>query len=141
MYKLLVVSVSLIVLFGCGEKTEVNKASGSKGGQAQSHSETAIYLPGGAGIDFGKKPFSDNGGGEGIARSIVFLFSESRESVSSAVDKVMLEQGYIGAAVPHEKYAEHNIYRKDDAKVSFAYNESLKEGFSRETKLLIWYRK
>lgn len=132
-----------ISIAGCGEGNIEATAVPKQQQQENVASKTAIYLPGGTGLDFGREPISskENTIAEGRkARSIEFLFSESIESVSAAVDKVLLDQGYVKKTVEHKGFVQHDVYSKGKESVAFAYNYSVKEGFNKETKLVIWHK-
>lgn len=132
------------LISGCGEEAHVEPTIAPKNGSQESVvSKTTIYLPGGAGLDFGREPETDRESeySEGKrARSIIFLFPDSIESVSAAVDKVLLEQGYSKKTTEHKSYIKHDVYIKGDKSVAFAYNRSVSEGFSDMTKLVIWHK-
>lgn len=139
--------LSLIILAGCDntEKTGIKNSSiVAQGEQVQKkNSETAIYVPGGAGIDFGRKSVSDIVKKDAVSkvRIIQYEFDEAYDVVDKSLASVLLSEKYIRKENPLGKLKLSATYIKGDAGPVLArYNEVMREGFSKKTVLTLSWR-
>lgn len=136
--KVLFLGLAASLLGGCDTEPGDNKLEQEQQ-IAPKASSTAIFLPGGGGIDFGKEPTTIR---EGVDRGtpyklVVFEFSENVEDVDLAVSKVLSKYGYSKRVIPDEKLELRAVYSKDNHRVLFRYSSIFKEGFNKKTKLVI----
>lgn len=135
--KLMVVGVMLFYLTACdNDSVKESKQTNPQESVSQS---TAIYLPGGVGVDFGLLPENDRAvtdkSGEG--RVVTYVLSESYKTVDEALSSILISAGYkrsqadVGDKV-------RVIYRKKNVSpVLVRYSEQVSEGFNRKTRVTI----
>lgn len=105
---------------------------------------TAIYLPGGGGVDFGRSPvrssvISDRGIEHQL---VVYEFDEGIEVLDQALSKLLMAEGYERNEEPDATYKLRVVYHKEGFdKALFRYAIETREGFTRKTKLVMWWRK
>lgn len=109
MWKQVIVSgLSVMLLVGCDstDKKVVKDSSVVAGGQntQQGKNETAIYLPGGAGVDFARQPVSDENilFNNNNVRKVIYEFSEDYETIDKLLSSIL----------EAEKYYRHENIRK-----------------------------
>ena len=139
-YAVVVVLVSAL-LIGCSDSSApVPPVNGVAGGADK---ETLLYLPGGGGLNFGKK-FTSSGESvskDGLRKSrfYTYEFSESITEVATSIEEVMRSYSYSRSSLQDKRYARHDSYEKNAKKVGFAFEEKVKEGLVKKTVLTIWY--
>lgn len=87
----------LILLAGCNDADVNSMKVVDEGQQAQQeNSGTAIYLPGGTGIDFGRHPVSDEEVvfNNNNLRKVVYEFSESYEDIDKLMSSILEASQY-----------------------------------------------
>lgn len=140
-FKFLLVFFSAVMLVACG-KPDTDLAD-VQPAVAPKASSTAIFLPGGGGIDFGITPAKENKGFSKITkrptRSVMVYLDHNIEEVFQVTTEVLKKQGYKSHEKPHAKHQKHYIYAKDNKRISIAYNEVYREGFSKQTSVFFWY--
>lgn len=134
------------MLVACGKPdTDLDDVQPAVAPKANS---TAIFLPGGGGIDFGIPPIWKARGKnpEGIenSQSYKFRLVEPLIAVEAAVEQVLLEQGYVKKIITDtelsKKFERFIHFTKDNNLVVVMLNHSAAEGFKLVTELDIWHR-
>ncbi len=149
MYKnIAIVVLCLGFLVGCGDKESPTVMAKPEAGQGNANkvektkSETAIYLPGGAGIDFGVKPESDVTGTDagGDYRLITYIIQSRYEDIDKALSDILTGQGYVlTQRSVNPNYQLVLMYKKPGANqilIRFG-NKIVKEGFTTLTPVKI----
>ncbi|AKX45624.1 hypothetical protein AKN87_11375 [Thiopseudomonas alkaliphila] len=137
-FKFLLVFFSAVMLVACGKPdTDLDDVQPAVAPKASS---TAIFLPGGEGIDFGKAPILvregvDNGGTP--YKLVTFEFVEQAVDVDLAINKLLKSYGYERREIPDDKLTLRVIYSKNNSRILFRYSNLFKEGFTRKTSLVI----
>lgn len=143
-----VTSACFLLLVGC-EKTEqkeqLSTASEEKFNIQQQVSKTAIYLPGGAGVDFGVKPVIDKErkNDKGIIKYLSYELPSDYASIDNALAEILNKDGYRRENKGSTKdYNSVVSYRKPgNHSVLIRYQSYVREGFDKGTKVNIsWYR-
>lgn len=148
MWKQMVASgLSIMMLVGCdsAEKTDVKSSNVVAQGQQaqQKNSGTAIYLPGGAGVDFGRKPVSDKVIEDNVSkiRIIQYEFDEAYDVVDESVASVLLPENYLRKENPLGSLKLSATYIKAGAGPVLArYNEVNQEGSDKKSVLTLSWR-
>ena len=141
----LLVAFVLAALVGCdqgNEKKDVSAVQDSKTASA-----TAIYLPSGTGLDFGRFPVRDVLGEDDRSkiRDVFYDFTETPEEVDSALAAVLASDGFSRRVNEPGRFNLNVTYRKGGKAessylVSARYTEFVREGFSKGTKLRLTWR-
>lgn len=141
-----ILGASLVLLTGCGEVEKSEPAvlsSQVEKGDGQPVSKTAIYFPGGAGVDFGRNPTSDRviKYQSNDVRIIRYEFEESIDVVDKALRGVLELEGYVSSVKPEEQYDLTVLFRKSNTTTLLArYKIAVREGFDKKTVLeLSWW--
>ena len=145
MFKKMAVSgLCLMLIAGCDDAEVKNSSVVAQGQQAQQkNSETAIYLPGGAGIDFGRKSVNDKVTKDDVSkiRIIQYEFDEAYDVVDKSVASVLLPEKYLRKENPVGNLKLSATYVKaGGGPVLARYNEVVQEGFSKKTVLTLSWR-
>ena len=144
MYKNIAIAVLCLgFIVGCGDKESPTVMAKPEAGQGNANkveetkSETAIYFPGGAGIDFGIKPVSDNlkKDNNGEYRVVVYEFSEPFAAVDKALSEVLTKKSYLRELREAKPaYDLVVVYRKPgENKILVRYSTLVREGFNKLT--------
>lgn len=143
--KITLVSLCLGLVVGCGDKDAAQIKAGDKNaveGQ-QVASETALYLPGGAGLDFGRAPVSDKVIEDKIGkiRIVSYEFNESPEEVDTSIASIVEGEGYVRKINPPGSNELSVTYLKQGAwPVLSRYTLRVQEGFDKKTILTLSWR-
>lgn len=136
----------LALLFGCdsSSKVEVGKvAAGSSSGQGEQQASTALYLPGGVGVDFGRAPVSDRVTEDKSSkiRIVSYEFSESSKEIDASIASIVEAEGYARKVNPPGANELSVTYHKQGAKpVLSRYVVRVQEGFDKKTVLTLSWR-
>lgn len=140
-FKKTLMCVVVAMLSGCNDSNDAStKISSAK--VESNKSATAIYFPGG-GIDFGRKPVSDNSKNDESGAhigSITFAFDDDMEKISKLTSPVMTAQGYTEIKRTHANCKLCMVYSKDKVEIAFVYNPVSREGLDDGSTLLIWWK-
>lgn len=133
--KIAVSSLCLMLLAGCDspEKTDVTDA-GQKA--EQNASKTAVYLPGGGGIDFRRKALKDlvSEVGDNQYKVFVYEFDESFHTVDKAVNSILAKDGYLrGLQTSADDHMVVSYGMKASSPVVFRYKNENKDGVGQKT--------
>ena len=145
MWKKIVASgLCLILLAGCDD-TDVKSTNAVAQGQQSQHknSETAIYFPGGAGIDFGRMPMSDKTIEDDLSeiRIIQYEFDEPYDVVDKSVASIFLPENYLRKENPLGGLKLSVTYIKEGVRPVLAkYKEVNQEGVGKKTVLTVSWR-
>lgn len=140
--KILLVFFSAVMLAACGKSdTDLDDVQPAVASKASS---TAIFLPGGGGIDFGFGPVIDRSGEtkHGAYKSLYYDFKQSVDEVSDSIDKVLQSQGYRKELKKDlkEGVLQEFLYGKEGFnRVAVQYRYHVKEGFQKKTRVLFWW--
>lgn len=142
--KIVVSGLFLVVLAGC-DGADVNNTSVVAEGASvqQENSVTALYLPGGSGIDFGRKPVSDQVIKDKVSKIRIaqYEFDEAYDVVDKSVASVLLSENYSRNENPLGNRNLNVTYRKAGAEPILArYSEIVQKGFSKKTILVLSWR-
>jgi len=147
MLKRIIFGLSFAVLAtGCDSGSETKQEASRDPQATQVTSETAIYLPGGAGIDFGKFPLHAGLKEEPDGRKYRIITYELKDSVAAidgALDGVLVPLNYKKNERPSQQgYELSASYRKlPEMPVLVRYKETIKEGSVSVLLDLTWYEK
>lgn len=135
------------LLLGCSEGESERAAIIVQGNGAAQVAETALYFPGGVGIDFGKRPVKDEivetevGGGVRTTRFVTYEFDSNYKLVDEELTQVLESEGYMKTELSPAAGRIVDIrYAKDSRNVMAYYKEAISEGFSKKTILVIYWR-
>lgn len=140
--KIVVSGLCLMLLAGCDD-TDVKSIAVVDEQQAHQESGgTAIYLPGGAGIDFGRQPVSDEEVvfNNGSLRKVVYEFSENYEVIDEAMFSILKAEQYSRhvSVSGDAGVAFAASYQKADNKAVFVrYFVQAKDGMDKNTTLIL----
>lgn len=147
--KIVPISLCVALVVGCDGKddAQINVISKTAGGSSQQvaerKSDTAIYLPGGVGLDFGRAPSTDKviEDKSSKIRIVAYEFSESHEEVDKSIASILEDSGYVRKVNPPGSNALSVTYLKQGAKPVLArYALSVREGFNKKTFLTLSWR-
>lgn len=115
-------------LFGCDGRTNLND-------EFSKSSETAIYLPGGGGIDFGIGPKAISVIKDSVNSYQVISINVEHEvsSTIKAVKDVLEVDGYVEQSAGAQKF----FYTKGGRKVAFKYSRRILDGLKESTDISI----
>lgn len=135
--------ISFLVLAGCGEAPESNLPEPQKTTKEIQKTNTAIYLPGGVGIDFGILPYKDMSGVTDKGRrfkDIRYEISGSFSMADEQLKKILTDAGYS---------RKENLISKDEISVTYQkeshnpidirYTWEIKEGFTKKAVVSLWW--
>lgn len=138
------VVVGLAFLVGCDESV----TSGSKDIAVQESSEaiqsdTALYLPSGEGLDFGVKPLVDkiNDWKGKKYRVLRYQVSADYKEIDRQLSALLSGYGYARAkdVEPKEGALQTSYSRAGAKSIHIRYKRVLKEGFSEDVVVEIWW--
>lgn len=136
----------LVLLAGCGEAEKTGPTSAvPQQEQDEQHqvSKTAIYLPGGAGLDFGREPSRDVVIEDAVSKVkiVTYEFKDDYEAIDKSISDILVSDGYSRVELPpgDDKKAVH-YQRKGETPVIVRYREEIKEGFYKRTSAHIYWR-
>lgn len=142
-FKILLVFFSTVMLVACGKpNTDLDDVQPAVAPKANS---TAIFLPGGGGIDFAMLPVADSSGknSKGMPfKSLYYDFSGKQpEEIDQAIDEVLLNQGYSKKEEAlRDGLIKNYLYRKEGFNpIAVQYSEYFKEGFQHTIRVLFWW--
>lgn len=139
---ILIAALMGLALAGC-EKQSSSSSESVDAIKKGSSTNTAIYLPGGGGIDFGLLPTKDVSGEKGpdgrSSRSITYLLDAKIDEVVDALNDVLGEQGYKHDKQQSASQDQLYYYTKPGAHFAVAFNEKVQEGLVKKTSIMIWY--
>jgi hypothetical protein len=144
MFKKTICGVAFVLfLSGCDDKSEIKEVVSQ--GQQATHdvSKTALYLPGGAGVDFGRMPIRDEviEDEHSKIRIAAYTFNESYEEIDNSFASVVEVDGYVRTVHAPGKDKLSVSYRKQGANpVLTRYALSVQEGVGSKTILTISWR-
>jgi hypothetical protein len=147
--KIVPISLCMALVVGCGGKDDaqvkvISKAAGDGSQQASERkSETAIYLSGGVGLDFGRAPIIDKviEDKSSKIRILGYEFSESHEAIDKSIASILEGSGYVRKINSPGSNALSVTYLKQGAKPVLArYALSAREGFDKKTVLTLSWR-
>lgn len=136
----------LFVLAACDadkSKTELDQVAQQEKNSSVSRSDTGLYIQGGGGIDFGRKPDNERIEKESVdtrVKRLLYKFPDSAEKLYLAMDKVLTDQGYKGKLNKQSKNSSSYTYAKNGERFNFVITESATEGFSKKSTLVFWVR-
>ena len=148
--KITLVSLCLAVVVGCGDKDAAqvkaidNNAGEGKQQVAEQKSETAIYLPGGAGLDFGRKPVAvvESKWKDKDVITYAFEFDDATyDEVDGSISPILLSEGYARTEANDPRLIKYTTYKKGEAVVSISYTDNVREGFTKNLLLKVWWVK
>lgn len=153
MYKNIAIAVLCLgFIVGCGDKESPTVMAKPEVGQAkdnsadQPKSETALFLPGGAGIDFGVKPVFDKVQEDTPGnkfRYVIYDLPDAVAAVDGALNKILLSKGYEVAylsPVPAD-YQQWATYSKQGSPdILIRYKKYVMEGFTTGAKVIFKWR-
>lgn len=138
--KIVASGLCLMLIVGCDAADVENMKGVDEQLAHQENSGTAIYLPGGAGIDFGRQPVSD----EEIVfnnrnlRKIVYEFSENYEVIDESMSSILKAEQYSRHVSVSGEGVFAASYQKADNKAVFVrYFVQAKEGVDKKTILIL----
>lgn len=117
--KIAVCGLSILLLVGCDDTSKVQVGIDDKESQkaeAQT-SNTVIYLPGGAGVDFGRKATGERINTTTDGRKVKILsygFTETADEVDASLAKVLQAEGYVRSTPPADNVVLNAAYKKND---------------------------
>ncbi|AKX46876.1 hypothetical protein AKN94_05525 [Thiopseudomonas alkaliphila] len=140
-FKFLLVFFSAVMLAACGKPdTDLGDVQPAVAPKASS---TAIFLPGGGGIDFGIALTTDvkniNASFGRAERIRVLYIKEDIEKVISSISGVLLEFGYDEKEIRRNSEEIVYTYSKEDKIFSVNYQDEFSEGFNRKVRVLFWH--
>lgn len=148
--KIMLISLFLGFLVGCGDKESStvkvvgNTADEGREQVADSQAITAIYLPGGAGLDFGKKPVAVTESKWEDKKLFIYEFEfedSMHETLDNAISEIMIERGYSRVEASDPRFIKYVYYQKGKDVINVSYSKSVREGFVKNTLLKIWWAK
>ena len=142
--KFLFAVAGLAFLVGCdGSVTSDSRKIGVQESSQTTLSDTALYLPGGGGVDFGVKPSLDkvNEWKGRKYRVLQYNVSADYKELDRQLSEVLIGYGYVRASdVKPNKGLLQTSYSRADAKpVHIKYIKTVKEGFSEGVMIEIWW--
>lgn len=144
--EILVCFLCLVMLVGCdnAEKIDASTISNTEANNSKLDAvNTAIYLPGGAGIDFKKTPVSDEivDRGRSKSRVIRYEFVESPEVVDDAVASILKADGYVRKQhSPGKEVLRVSYLKKGSNQSVWKYRVVAREGFKKITIITVsWH--
>lgn len=142
-FKFLFVFFSALMLAACGKPdTDLDDVQPAVASKASS---TAIFLPGGGGIDFAMPPAANGSGSDANGKpykSLYYDFSAQKpEEIDQAIDEVLLNQGYSKTEEAlHDGIIKNFLYVKAGFNpIAVQYSENFKEGFQHTVRVLFWW--
>ena len=140
--KIILSVVFLAFLVGCDDGQEIKKITVQEQQVSQS-SDTVLYFPGGAGVEFGRKATSERINISPDGRRIKILaysFDESASEVDLALAQVLEAEGYVKTSPAAENVKLHSVYTKAGYPyVSARYlNDKVGEAESKTILVLSW---
>lgn len=148
--KITLASLCLGLVVGCGDKDAaqikaIDKSSVEGQQQvAEQESGTAIYLPGGAGLDFGKRPVTvtESKWNDKDVISYFYEFDDvSYEVLDNAISAILIGDGYTRTEANDPRLIKYTEYKKGDAIVAISYADNVREGFTKNILLKVWWVK
>ncbi|WP_137885654.1 hypothetical protein [Pseudomonas sp. 2FE] len=137
----------LMLLAGCDDASKIQVGEPTdKGPQqnAQRQAEsTALYLPGGAGIDFGRLPVSDKilEDKSSKIRIVVYEFKELYDVVDKSVASVLEAKEYARKVnAPGRNQLSASYLKKGATPVLFRYSSSTPKGVESKTFVTVSWR-
>lgn len=136
----LLVAFFLVALVGCdqaGEKKNVSAAQDFKESSA-----TALYLPGGVGIDFGVAPVKDDVidyQGDDV-RVVIYRLDSETADIDSELSAILQGEGYSRKENPKGTNDLSVTYSNASGRVMFRYKVNASEGFVKHTRVLVSWR-
>nr|WP_298164596.1 hypothetical protein [uncultured Pseudomonas sp.] len=134
-------AVCAFLLVGCDDGQEVKEIASQALQAEQAMSETALYLPGGAGVDFGRKAASTRTNTTSDGREIkivAYNFTEAAGEVDAALAKVLQAEGYVRTTPPADNVVLHAVYKKNDySYISARYLKQKADSHSEKTTLVL----
>lgn len=136
-----------LLLVGCDDSATSNAttavATSASDNPSLQGSNTALYLPGGLGLDFGRAPISDKITEDKTSkiRIVSYEFSESYEVIDHAVASIVEPAKYVRKVNPAGTNKLSVTYLKRDVSpVLCRYSVIVKEGFDNKTTLTLSWR-
>lgn len=148
--KITLISLFVGLLVGCGDKessqVKVVSSSADEGKQQLEEQKaiTAIYLPGGAGLDFGKKPVAVTESKWKNKDVIAYIYEfedSSYEMLDGAISEILLGDGYVRTEANDPRLIKYTEYKKNGAVIGISYANNVREGFTKNISLKIWWVK
>lgn len=141
--KIVLSGLFLMLLAGCDDASKAPQGDAGQGAKPAAEKPvdgTALYLPGGAGIDFKRKPISDTiiDSKKGKVRVVRYEFNESHEVVSKSVASILVAAGYSRKVnAPGNNQLKVTYRKKGFAPVLSRYNANNKTGPAKKTILAL----
>lgn len=141
--KVIVSGLCLMLLAGCDDADMKNTSAVAEGKQEQQeNSGTAIYLPGGAGVDFGRQPVSDEKieFNENNVRKVIYEFSEDYETIDKLVSSILEAEQYYrheNISKGSEPMLAVSFQKAGNEPVFVRYFVQAKDGVDKKTTLII----
>lgn len=144
MNKNLIALLCVAFLTGCNDDASVSSTVNVGGSSESKHSvsETGLFLPGGAGIDFGVKPVTDKVQEESPGKSfryVIYTIPGSVDEIDGSLKEILTADGYTAqylSPVP-KIYKQWVTYSKPEGvSILVRYQETIKEGFSKNTTIV-----
>ena len=141
--KLVAGGLCLAILVGCDKVEQVETVAVNSTQTQQSQAEvssTAIYLPGGAGIDFKKEPLIDKvvAGKSNKLRIVRYEIGESVEEVDKAVASILEPEGYVRKLhTPGKEMLKVSYSKVGTGPTLWRYHVIAREGFEKVTVLTV----
>lgn len=143
MFKIISSVICVFLLAGCDDGSVLKKSSSQESQATKVASETALYLPGGAGVDFGRKATSERINTNPNGRKIKILsygFDEAADEIDASLAKILESEGYIRTNPAADNVVLHSVYtKKGYPYVSARYlNQKTKGSDSKTILVLSW---
>lgn len=142
--KLIFGGLCMVLLAGCNDSSEVQVGVADQDAKATAEkiaTDTAIYLPGGAGVDFKRKPISDNVTEDKLSkiRIVQYGFSETYDVIDKSIASVLDEQGYSRKVNPAGGNKLSVSYNKGNARPTLLrYASAVKQGSEMTVLTISW---
>lgn len=142
--KMLFVAAGLTFLVGCdGSVKSDPKNIAVQESSEVALSETALYLPGGGGVDFGVKPSTDkfNYWQGRKYRVLQYQISADYKELDKQLSEVLGNYGYVRSkdVTPKEGLLQVSFSHANSQPVNIKYSKVFKEGFAESVQVEIWW--
>jgi hypothetical protein len=144
--KALIIAMVVFALSACSDNEQpqsVVVSSEQAKKENQQISKTALYLPGGSGLDFGKEPISivkSQPEGKNLITYSYEFDGVTYEELNASIASILLKDGYVRNEGDHPNLIKYTTYKKGaNPVVSIAYIDNIREGFTRNLLIKIWW--
>ncbi|MDM8349805.1 hypothetical protein P8H27_12995 [Pseudomonas sp. sp1636] len=147
MWKQMVASgLGLMVLVGCdnSSKPETLESPSLASEVRNTETSTTLYLPGGAGLDFSRSPVAvvESKWKDKDVITYAFEFDDATyEEVDGSISPILLGEGYARTEADNPQLIKYTTYKKGDAVVAISYADNVRDGFTKNLLLKVWWVK